>query len=338
MKKAYIALVFGLVFMALFIKINHVDIVHCSVESKKFSREHITLPFSHASSGNETYRYTCQVESLIEQTTKIGIAVDEKLLSVKINSNEIDLNMVKKQYGQSQLKDWEKGYFFSIPLLKGENTLEIIGSDAGGRFGISIGQGLSYLEYLFLFIFSIIPIIFGIYSLLFGYLVKSVRHIGLSDFSSVWKKLPFIIILAGIILRLLFLVYIPNTMYQHDMGGHVDSIHYFSERPFEMPQADKSLQFPQQPLYYWMSAIVYSVSADFGFNEHDRIYSIRVMSVVFSIFWLFVGLKLIQLYTRKRLLINIFMAFLSFTPSFVFLSTVVNNDALNALLGIVSIY
>ena len=338
MKKAYYALTFGLIFLAMFVKFNHVDISHCSVESKKFSKEHIALPFSHTSFGNEIYTYTCRLDSLFEQTSKIGIAVDEKLLSVKINGEDVDLDRIKKQYGQKQLKDWQRGYFFSIPLLKGDNTLQIVGSDAGGRFGISIGQGLSYFEYFLLFVFSVIPIVFGVYSLFFGYFVKAIRHIGSLDLSKIWGRLPFVIIIAGAVLRLLFLVYVPNTMYQHDFKDHMDAVHYFSERPFEMPQPDKSVQFPQQPLYYWMSAAVYSVSADFGFNEHDRIYSIRVMSVVFSILWLYAGLMLIRLYSKNRLITNLFTAFLSFTPSFVFLSVAVNNDSLNALLGIISIY
>jgi len=123
MKKAYYALTFGLIFLAMFVKFNHVDISHCSVESKKFSKEHIALPFSHTSFGNEIYTYTCRLDSLFEQTSKIGIAVDEKLLSVKINGEDVDLDRIKKQYGQKQLKDWQRGYFFSIPLLKGDNTL-----------------------------------------------------------------------------------------------------------------------------------------------------------------------------------------------------------------------
>jgi len=62
------------------------------------------------------------------------------------------------------------------------------------------------------------------------------------------------------------------------------------------------------------------------------------MSVVFSILWLIIGLKLIQLYTKSRLLINLFVAFLSFTPSFIFMSTIIGNDSLNVLLGILSLY
>ncbi|HHD72878.1 MAG TPA: hypothetical protein ENL02_03075 [Epsilonproteobacteria bacterium] len=129
-----------------------------------------------------------------------------------------------------------------------------------------------------------------------------------------------------------------SIAYQHDMKGHIDAIHYYSKYSIELPQPDKSLQFPQQPLYYYAAAMVYTASKAMGFNEHDAIYSIRVMSVVFASAWLLLGWGLVRIFTKRVLTVNLFLAFLAFTPSFIYLGGVVNNDALNALLGMASLY
>jgi hypothetical protein len=201
---------------------------------------------------------------------------------------------------------------------------------------MKIAQGLDYSEYLILFVFGIIPFVFGLYSLLFNLLFESDYKKIFNKFS--WGNLAYVIIIIGIALRLYLLVSVPNTMYQHDFTGHVDAIKHYAEFPFEIPQADKSLQFPQQPLYYMSSAIIYSISTALGFNEHDAIYAVRSISVFYASIWLLLALLLARLYLKNNFSINIFMAFMAFTPSFVFLGAVVNNDALNALLGIWALY
>lgn len=336
MKKVVIALLFGLVFTGAYLYIHKVDIGRCAVHSSKFNQENISLPFSHTSFGNQNYTFQCLLMSKIDQNARVGIAFDEELHALKVNNKRIGLHALKDQYGQAHLKDWERGYPFVVPLHEGVNIVQIDGSDRGGRFGLKMSQGMGYSDYLILFLFGLAPMIYGLFMLLFPVLVRLLNAFRHYSFS--WQHLPYLIIAAGVALRVFYLVYVPNNMYQHDMEGHVDAIHYFAHHPSQLPQPDKSLQFPQQPLYYYAAAAVYSIATALGFNEHDAVYSIRALSVLFSVGWLLIGYMLVRLYTRRLITINLFMAFLAFTPSFIFMGAAVNNDTLNALLGMVSLY
>lgn len=340
MKKSIISLVFGAVFLVLFVGLNHVTINKCNITSKQINAGQTQLPIGESSLGTYISNYSYEINSLIEQTTKIGIGVNENLLSVKINGIEIDVEAVKRQYDQIRVREWQKnwqrGYSFLLPLMKGNNILHITASSNKPETGIRIGQGFNYFEYIILFVFSIVPIVFGLYGLLFEHFIRALKYFYYSD--SLWDKLPIIIIVSGVLLRLIFLLYTPQFMYQHDFNSHVELIRYYYEYPLKIAQPDKGLEFPQQPLYYWMSSIVYAVATGMGKSEYFAIQLIRAMSVLFSIFWLVIGMKLIQVYTKNRLLINLFIAFLSFTPSFIFMSVIVGNDSLNTLLGILSLY
>lgn len=340
MKKASISLLFGIIFLVLFVGLNHVAIGKFTITSEKLNAGQTISLTSDSSLEKYISNYSYEINSHIGQSTKIGIGVNGNLLSVKINGNNVDVEAVKKQYENMRVREWQsnwqRGYSFVLPLEKGKNVLHITASSDKPEIDIKLGQGLNYIEYMILFVFSVAPIIFGLYSLLFDRFIQGLKYFYYED--SLWDKLPIIIIVSGVILRLLFLLYIPQNMYQHDLNGHVESIQYYSEHPFNPAQPDKGLESPQQPLYYWMSSAVYTVATAIGKSEYFAVKLIRAMSVVFSILWLIIGLKLIKVYTKNRLLINIFIAFLSFTPSFIFMSVIVGNDSLNTLLGILSLY
>jgi hypothetical protein len=153
-----------------------------------------------------------------------------------------------------------------------------------------------------------------------------------------WSYLPFLIIAVGVILRVYLLMNVDNSAYQHDFKGHKNAILYYADNGVDMPQADKSLQFPQQPLYYIISAQIYNLSEALGYTEHDATYIVRSFSVFYALLWMLMGYLLVRLFTKENLYVSIFMAFLAFTPSFVFLGARVNNDTLNALFGIAALY
>lgn len=331
-----LSLLFGGLFTTGYLYFQKVEIISCDVNASKFSKSEVVLPFSHRSLGHEKLTYTCRLKSKIQQNIRLGIAYDEELQSVYLNGKSLSLKHLRKQYGKPALRDWKTGYPFTLKLNRGENQLIVSGIDKGGRFGLNIAQGLFLSDYVVLFFLGVVPLVYGLYGFLFPLLIALLRNTG--RIKSFRGSLPFIIIGLGIVLRIIYVVYVPNNMYQHDMKGHIDAIHYYAEHPFELPQPDKSLQFPQQPLYYYTAAVVYSVSKAMGFNEHDAIYSIRVMSIVFASVWLLIGWRLVRLYSQRPLTVNLFLAFLAFTPSFIYLGGAVNNDVLNALLGMASLY
>lgn len=334
-KKEVIAILLGLIVLSLYSYFRFVSIDTCTDIADGGIRQEISLPFRAASDGKKTHVFECTIRSKMQQKARLGIVVDDELIAAGINGRAIDLDVLRKRYGQQPLKDWKTGYGLSVPLEKGENLLRIEGRNISGTYGIAVRQAPQFVDYFILFILAGIPMIYGLYNLLFSRIVRSISS---PDVRRIWSVLPYAIIAAGIALRLFYLVNVPNTTYQHDLQGHLEAIHYYMQHPLEMPQADKSLQFPQQPLYYWLAAAVYSVSMELGFGKDDAVFAIRTMSVVFSVFWLFLGLKIVRLVTRRRVLINVFMAFLSFTPLFVIMGAFVNNDSLNMLLGTAAVY
>lgn len=333
------ALVWAIVFSFGFYYYNHVDIVSCNVKSGNFEQKEVKLPYSQYSRAKATYRYECSLESAFDQYVKVGIAVDDILNAMVLNDQNIELETLKKRYDQQKLADWERGFPFVLQLKEGSNSLYITGEDGGGKFGLRVAQSYTYDEYLLFFLFVIVPLIYGLFTLLFyvlfeqGWLLTAVRGL-----SWRWKDFPLFLIIVGLGLRLLLLNVESNSSYQHDFGGHVAFIHYFAMYPFEIPQVDKSLQFPQQPLYYLTAAAVYSLSTALGYNDYEALFAVRSLSVLFALLFMFIGWKLVRLYTRNVLTVNLFVGFLALTPSFVFMGAVINNDALNALLGIWALY
>ena len=336
-KKTYLFSILGaLIFIVVFTFFNHVTIDECALTSQGSDKESIVLPFSKKSQGHKDYTYECKIHSLIAQSVKLGVAVDDQLDTLFLNNKEVSLEGLRKQYKQKKLDDWKRGYPIDVLLNEGVNTIIVTGSDKGGKFGIKMAQSLDFIEYILLFAFGILPLVFGLYFLLFDIIFEKDYKKIVHKFS--WSHLPYFIIILGIVLRIYLLVSVPNTMYQHDFDGHVNAIKYYATYPFEIPQADKSLQFPQQPLYYMSSAVIFSISSALGFNEHDAVYAVRTLSVFYAALWLFIALALARMVLVNNFSINIFMAFMAFTPSFVFLGAVINNDALNAVLGIWALY
>lgn len=276
--------------------------------------------------------YTYSIFSNISKEVVLGIGVDNILDNLTINGKNYNLSAIKKKYKINKLDDYKQGYSFSISLNKGENTLEILGINTGGIAAAFLNYGISFVEYLLGFIFIGVPFIYILYRSFFYMLDRefSLKNIG--------YILPVFIIIIGVSLRIFVLNSVSNWEYQHDYNGHIKSIQYYAENPWSPPQPDKGLQYPQQPLYYLITGAMYNTGDLFYWNKTDKIYSIRAFSVFLSALSMIIGLFLIRLYTQRQLLINIFLSFLAFTPSFVLAGAFVNNDVLNTFLGILSIF
>ncbi|MBN2895245.1 MAG: hypothetical protein JXK05_05065 [Campylobacterales bacterium] len=333
--RAFLLLLLGLLAIGLFYRYHHVQIGVCEIRAEGYEKK-AALPISEPSQRPQTYRYTCSIHASFAQSVKVGIAVDEQLRKLWLNDQEIALESLRTQYQKPLLDDWERGFPFVLQLQKGENILMVEGFDQGGRFGLKIAQSLDLLEYLLLFVVGVLPLVSGLYLLLFERLLggwwDSYRH------ALKMRHWLLAVVVAGIALRAALLVAAPNTMYQHDYQGHVDAIHYYAEHPFTLPQSDKSLQFPQQPLYYWISAGIYNAAVALDAQEHEAIFAIRAASLAYAALALFLVYAMAGLYLQSALGQLLFVGFAALTPSLVIMGAVVNNDALNALLGVWALY
>lgn len=326
----------GLIFIIFFMLYNQIQITKCSVSSQATQQQDITLPYHHKSTNNKVYTYKCNLNSFTSQSAKLGIMVDDRLDALFLNGVAISLRKIKELFNQKELKDWSTGYPVTLSLKKGANSLKIVTYDQGGYYGINIAQSYDFIEFIMLFLFGIIPFLYGLSHILFGTIFEYNYKKLQTKFS--WKYLTYVIIAIGIMLRVYYLISIPNDKYQHDYSGHIQSIEYYAQHPFTLPQADKSLEFPQQILYYELSGVVYNLAHLAGLSNENSFFVIRVMSLFFSIIWLLLAFSLAKIYLKNSFSINAFMAFMAFTPSFIILGGSINNDTLNALLGIWALY
>jgi len=149
--------------------------------------------------------------------------------------------------------------------------------------------------------------------------------------------IPIIILALGVIIRLLFTgsFGVRETYhdfwgvetYTHDTIEHIEYIQFVAKH-FSLPEVDKALEYPQQPLYYVIIGIAYKFLNIF-FTSSNSIFKILIWSsCIFSIgFLIFTYLTIKQL--NLPIWVQSFIVGLSaFTPPFVFQSIMISNDSL----------
>ncbi len=331
MKKIFLGILILLFPFLLYI--THIDI-KCSVskDNKHFTPIH--LPFSSHSSAH-AYWYRCILHSKISQKVRLHIIVDDEIKAIHINGKVYDLSGIKKRYHLKKLTDYRFGYDFDIPLQKGSNTLLIHTLNYGGPYGIAIAQKLFWWQAGFGIVAAII-----LFTLLYEIFYEKIKALILSfNFKKLLPYIPLLLLCVGILLRLIYILITNQYSYTHDLNGHKALIEYYAQHFFSFPLPEKGLEYPQQPLYYWISALIYNIAQAFALSKESIFSLLRWLSFIYSTGWLFFGFLVAKrLFINSTLLRSIFMLFLATTPYFIFLSGQINNDTLNAFLGMASLY
>ena len=153
------------------------------------------------------------------------------------------------------------------------------------------------------------------------------------------KEINFalMILLLGIIIRAFYQEKYTVMLFQHDWHGHVEMIKYFANH-WSIPLPSKGLEFPQQPLYYWLTGWIYSLSVHFGLSQKLALEFIGYFSFLCSILFLIYGYRFMGLLTKNMRLKTIAMIFLALTPSVVYISARINNDSMVMALSAMALY
>jgi len=146
-----------------------------------------------------------------------------------------------------------------------------------------------------------------------------------------------ILLIVGVIIRAFYQEKYTVMLFQHDWHGHIAMYKHIA-KTWSLPLPSKGLEFPQQPLYYFITAGIYSLSIDLGFNDAKTLEIIGYFSFICSVLFLIYGYKFIALLSDNRRVKTIAMIFLALTPSLVYLSARINNDALVMALSAISLY
>ena len=300
--------------------------------SEKFTR--ITLPYKKSGDKKRKLKYKIIIKSRITHSVPFHISVDDIIKNLIINDTYYDLGKIKTFYKQKELKDWKTGYIFYLNLKKGKNTIVIHSINTSLGYSITFNQRLSIIDFFVLFFLFIIPVFHGFIFLFFKILdnVKNYNfeRITQLDFSRInW---PLLILVTGILIRILYVISYGYGSYNHDHHHHMSFIKFMSVN-FTIPLPDKGTEFAQQPFYYILSGIIYSLSGLIFKSKEIITHILSWLSCGFTIIFMCYMYKLIKLITEKKFIRTVFMAILSFTPSFIYISGRINNDVLVLLLS-----
>jgi hypothetical protein len=212
--------------------------------------------------------------------------------------------------------------FIEIPLKRGDNECRY-------RNIHNIKYKITLKDFIILSILLIIPITFFLISILNRLLNRvDIKPLPLKENSI--SKLAILIITLGVIVRVIYFNKFGVMLFQHDWHGHIELIKYLAQN-YSIPLVpNKGWEYPQQPLYYIITAFIYKVS-------NGNLEYIGYFSLFCSIIFLIYSYRLLNLIADKYT-IYIALLFLSFTPSLIYMSARINNDVLVSALSVVSMF
>jgi hypothetical protein len=257
------------------------------------------------------------IDSKIAQKANFFIKTDYKSSTLICNNMKIDIDNNKKHDYFYRGEE-----FIEIPLKRGDNECRY-------RNIHNIKYKITLKDFIILSILLIIPITFFLISILNRLLERvDIKPLPLKENSI--SKLAILIITLGVIVRVIYFNKFGVMLFQHDWHGHIELIKYLAQN-YSIPAVpNKGWEYPQQPLYYIITAFIYKVS-------NGNLEYIGYFSIFCSILFLIYSYKLLNL-IADRYTIYIALLFLSFTPSLIYMSARINNDTLVLALSVISIF
>ena len=283
---------------------------------------------------------TFVVNSNIDQEVKFHIQVEHQRSTLSCNGQPVILdNSQKHDYfyrGQEEVL---------IPLYRGENPCQ-------AQYILpKIKQKIGFLDFTVLFALWGVPL----YQLLFFIFMWGMDRLKQKNRSGIGGLFPHgsrvnasfpklliwlmgITVLIGGIIRVAYFQKYGIMVFQHDWHGHIEFIEYVAQN-WNLPSIPmKSLEFPQQPLYYFITGGLYSILIEVGLNHDNALYGIGYFSLFCSMVFLLYSYRLMGILTDNRWVQLVAIIFIALTPSIVYLSARINNDSLVMTLSVISIY
>lgn len=165
-----------------------------------------------------------------------------------------------------------------------------------------------------------------------------------------YERKLFAILLAGFLLKLLYIAAVPYDISKHDLGsftltgfsdtdnGHLGLISYLYTFRY-LPDFDPRLKygFYNPPGFHILAALWYGINRRLGFAPLTCLENLQILTLVFVSVGICVMVKILEeLFEKDRYLLYA-AAFLSFFPFFIIFSGTLNNDALAFLCSMTAI-
>ena len=192
---------------------------------------------------------------------------------------------------------------------------------------------ISFVSWRFIFVSNEVP-----YRLLnFGLLiiVGIFMYLALTD-KLTYKNVLLLIFAAGFLVRLVYVMYTPVTVRQHDVSvfgkgsGHSGYIEYIYNN-FNVPDMDvrKISQFYHPPMHHILAAIWLRIQTTLGIAYKDACENIQILTLFYSSICMILSYKIFKALNLKKAALNISVAIIAFCPTFFIMAGSINNDILS---------
>jgi len=259
------------------------------------------------------------IYSHIPQKANFHIVTKYQKSHIVCNNKSIPIDISKKHdyfyHGEEQI---------TISLHRGKNICQT------QNIQPKIKQKIDFWDFLILFALLGTPIVYFIFSIFIKLLDKikktkfDIKPISTTPIS----RVIIFIILVGIVVRVAYFNRYGIMLFQHDWQGHIDLIKYLAQH-YNIPyMPNRGWEYPQQPIYYIISAIIYKIGIFWGATDTQAIYIEGYFSLFCSIAFLIYSYRLLRLLTSNQWVQTIAMFYITLTPSIVYMSSRINNDVL----------
>jgi len=243
------------------------------------------FPFFKESHESGYYRTYGKITLSALSGTIYRITPDDEILGLSINGTPVDLSIIPAH----EKRDYNKGFIYDLTtyLRTGENAIEIIYTDGGGKMGIIMSAVGSegFIKFLYALIFLI--------SMVIAYQVLKFAQV---------KTSIKVLFIGALLIRLLYFTVTPPDVREHDLGDHFGYTSHLSEH-WVPPSIDHAVggAFFHPPLYYYTGAVVFKITQMIEpYNKYAAYRVQQLLSLIYSMGFVFFGLlildKLLNLY------------------------------------------
>ncbi len=154
-----------------------------------------------------------------------------------------------------------------------------------------------------------------------------------------------LMIVAGIALRLIYILYTDSSSRQHDVGwfnwswGHANYIEYWYNNGLTLPDFDVRIiwQYYHPPLHHWLMALLLRGLTTIGIDYSTACQAIQILPMLYSSLIMVVSYKIFRQIKLSGTPLIVAMALICFHPTFVIMAGSFNNDILSILFIMLSI-
>lgn len=159
------------------------------------------------------------------------------------------------------------------------------------------------------------------------------------------KTICMLIMIAGVMLRLCYVLYTHSTERQHDVGyfdwtwGHANYIEYWYNNGIKLPDFDVRLiwQYYHPPFHHMVMAVFLKILTLLNVEYTKACQALQILPLMYSSLCMIASYKIFKIVKLKGLSLIIATTIVAFHPTFIILAGSYNNDVLCTLMVLLSI-